>query len=62
MSDEIRTEQLDDEKEHERLRKIVEEKMPPEEDPVGSDAHPVASAQANASAMSIFLVFIFYPC
>ena len=32
MSDEIRTEQLDDEKEHERLRKIVEEKMPPEED------------------------------
>ncbi len=32
MSDKIRTEQLDDEKEHERLRKIVEEKMPPEED------------------------------
>ena len=32
MSDEIRTEQLDDEKEHERLRKIVEEKMPPEEE------------------------------
>ena len=32
MSDEIRAEQLDDEKEHERLRKIVEEKMPPEED------------------------------
>ena len=31
MSDEIRTEQLDDEKEHERLRKIVEEKMPPED-------------------------------